>query len=110
MVWIVPSVLSQRVSPHWEPLLRSGFLVLLWKLSYVLVNTSADHSPRLRSIFLRGINLHFNSITFHVIRNLDFLTGPIFVSPRLHPLGLDLHHLEEAYILDMNQHIRILPI
>ena len=86
MVWIVPAVLSPRVSPHWEPLLRSGFLVLRWKLSYVSVNTSADHSPGLRSIFLHGINLYFNSNTFviltsntfRVIRNLDFRHWAIF--------------------------------
>ena len=79
----------QRVSPHWKPLLRSecGFLVHFWKLSYVLVNTSADHNPRLGSVVLHGVNLNFNAITYQVIRNLEFR---IFVFHRIDPFGLDL--------------------
>ena len=50
----------------------NGFLVLFWKLSYVLVNTSANHNPGLRFIVLHGIDLNFNSIAFQVIRNFDF--------------------------------------
>ena len=48
------------------------FLVLLRKLGYVFVHSPADHNPRLSSVFLHGVDLTFNSITFLVIRNFDF--------------------------------------
>ena len=50
----------------------SLFLLLFQKLSYVFVNTSADHNPRLGPVVLHGVDLNFNFVTFQIIRNFDF--------------------------------------
>ena len=70
---IVPSVMSQRVSPRTgnQFFVVNRFLILFKKLIDVFVQSSADHNPGLRSI-LHGINFHFNSMLIQVIRNLDF--------------------------------------
>ena len=56
----------------WRFFAVNRILVLFWKLRYVFVDTPVDHNARLSSVFLHRIDLNFNSITFQVIRTLDF--------------------------------------
>ena len=56
-------------------------LIFFSKLSYVFVRTFARQYPRLTSIVLHGVDLHFNSIPFEVIRNFDFQHWANFCIP-----------------------------
>ena len=107
----VPLILTQRVSPHRVPLLRSEWVPCsLMETNYVFVNTSADHNPSLSPVVLHGVDLNFDSRTFQVIRNFDFQYWANPCVPWNPSFRLASFITSGRHILDMSQRIKVLPI